>query len=159
MTNGKTGRRSPAITKIHMIEPTLRAQRIREVRKEKMRMDQATIGKLIGVTHATISHWERGGEPSEDNLRRYAEVTGTDYEYLQGSLYLDPFAIRSELDSSAWGEIIDMLKPQPAEEVHDILSSIRDFLVILLKSRDEKIKADRKRAKGRDPAGNDDYDI
>jgi transcriptional regulator with XRE-family HTH domain len=57
-------------------------ERIRRLRTEKLRLDQGTLAKWLGVSHGTVSYWERGGNATPANLRRLASVSGVSLEWL-----------------------------------------------------------------------------
>lgn len=147
MTNGKGGRRNPAArTAFIDSKNTQLATRIRDVRKKRMKMNQKALAKLLGVSHATISYWERGGTPSEDNLKRFAEATGEDFRTLVGKQRV--FVSFDWQETPLWHEILALIESRsPADEVGDVLDSVRDFLEILLRSRDAQIEAQKRREK------------
>ena len=57
------------------------ADRIGEVRK-KLNLSQEEFGKLIGVRKSTISRYESGTIPGNENLRIIAELGNTTIEWL-----------------------------------------------------------------------------
>jgi transcriptional regulator with XRE-family HTH domain len=57
------------------------ADRIGEVRK-KLNLSQEEFGKLVGVRKSTISRYESGTIPGDENLRRIAEIGNTTIEWL-----------------------------------------------------------------------------
>ena len=57
-------------------------RRIRQVRKEKLKMAQAQVAKELGISHGTISHWERGGNAKPANLREFARLGDVSMEWL-----------------------------------------------------------------------------
>jgi transcriptional regulator with XRE-family HTH domain len=59
-------------------------QRLRELRTEK-NMSLEQLGKKIGVTRATVAHWEtRDSEPKYETLVSLADALGTTPNYLLG---------------------------------------------------------------------------
>jgi transcriptional regulator with XRE-family HTH domain len=57
------------------------ADRIGEVRK-KLNLSQEEFGKLVGVRKSTISRYESGTIPGDENLRRIAEIGNTTIDWL-----------------------------------------------------------------------------
>jgi transcriptional regulator with XRE-family HTH domain len=57
------------------------ADRIGEVRK-KLNLSQEEFGKLVGVRKSTISRYESGIIPGDENLRKIAEIGNTTIEWL-----------------------------------------------------------------------------
>jgi transcriptional regulator with XRE-family HTH domain len=57
-------------------------ERIRLLRTEKLRLKQAELAKRLGVSHGTVSYWERGGNPHPEHFRRLAGFAGVTVEYL-----------------------------------------------------------------------------
>jgi transcriptional regulator with XRE-family HTH domain len=57
-------------------------ERIRRLRTVKLRLDQAGLASELGVSHGTVSYWERGGNQQPANLRRLAEYAGVTIEWL-----------------------------------------------------------------------------
>jgi transcriptional regulator with XRE-family HTH domain len=66
------------------------AGRIVEVRK-KLNLSQEEFGKLVGVRKSTISRYESGTIPGDENLRRIAEIGNTTIDWLlRGDRVLTP---------------------------------------------------------------------
>jgi transcriptional regulator with XRE-family HTH domain len=57
------------------------ADRIGEVRKQ-LNLNQEEFGKLLGVRKSTISRYESGTIPGDENLRKIAEIGNTTIEWL-----------------------------------------------------------------------------
>ena len=57
------------------------ADRIGEVR-QKLNLSQEGFGKLLGVRKSTISRYESGTIPGDENLRKIAEIGNTTIEWL-----------------------------------------------------------------------------
>jgi transcriptional regulator with XRE-family HTH domain len=54
-----------------------------KVRREELALDQAQLGRLVGVGQQTVSRWELGlAVPKPNRLPALAEALGLDNEYL-----------------------------------------------------------------------------
>jgi transcriptional regulator with XRE-family HTH domain len=107
-----------------------RAKRICEARKESSRND-AQIADRLGVARTSVLNWQVRGNIKLDNLRDYAEITGTSFDWLafgEGTKTITPF-ILAELRSMYPG-------------VHWSIEHAEMFRVVYMKTRDGTLNED-----------------
>lgn len=64
-----------------MKKSTDRANTIK-TRRQKLKLSQEDLAKLIGVTRVAVSYWEKGGELRGDNLLKLSQVLDLDPNFL-----------------------------------------------------------------------------
>jgi len=63
-------------------EPMTVGKRIKLVRTEMLKVEQAALGKIVGVSAMSVSKWERDAtDVNEQHLRVLADATGLTYEW------------------------------------------------------------------------------
>ena len=80
--SGGGGRGPNGASKDVIVKQREIGERIRRLRTAKLRLDQAGLARELGVSHGTVSYWERGGNQQPANLRRLAEYAGVTIEWL-----------------------------------------------------------------------------
>ncbi len=86
------------------------AETLKSLRKSR-HWNQSDLADEIGVTQATVSRWEKGSEPEQDNLIKLASIFGRSIDDLLGSNALElPFQIRvvGSVEAGAWREAIEL---------------------------------------------------
>jgi transcriptional regulator with XRE-family HTH domain len=115
-------------------------ERIRRLRKDKLRLDQAELARQLGVSHGAVSYWERGGNLTPMNFRRLAEFAGVTVEYLTNGqdATADP-RIRQLTDRLA------ILQDDHLERYIRTFNEMLDFRETLLA---ERLKSNREKTPG-----------
>lgn len=63
-------------------EPMTVGKRIKLMRTEMLKVEQAALGKMVGVSAMAVSKWERdANDVNEHHLRVLADATGLTYEW------------------------------------------------------------------------------
>jgi transcriptional regulator with XRE-family HTH domain len=108
------------------VNPNERARRIRQAR-ESAGYSQEELAAQIPVTPRTVGRWERGEvAPRGRNLRRLAEVTGKQIDWLRGVVERDFFSsipqptVEQELERIA----LDLGRLASREEVDPQLAAL-----------------------------------
>lgn len=131
------------------------ADRIGEVRK-KLNLSQEEFGKLVGVRKSTISRYESGTIPGDENLRRIAELGNTTIEWLlRGNQPSVPQLSEhfhsiydqcgAPLDVALLSETLEEIKKFIADK-SPLLSAQREARLVALvydHCREDKVKPDR----------------
>jgi transcriptional regulator with XRE-family HTH domain len=99
------------------------ADRIGELRK-KLNLSQEEFGKLLGVKKSTISRYESGTIPGDENLRKIAELGNTTIEWLlRGDQPSIPQLLERSPDTSDQREA-----PLDVALLSEILAEIKKFI-------------------------------
>jgi transcriptional regulator with XRE-family HTH domain len=132
------------------------ADRIREVRK-KLKLTQYEFGKLLGVQKSTISRYESGTIPGDENLRKIAENGNTTIEWLlRGDQQTAPWLLEHTpgtyearpgppVDVALIAEILTEIKKFIADKRLKLSPQREARLVALVYDRclEKKVKPDR----------------
>lgn len=114
--------------------------RIRQLRSEKLKMTQHMLASELGVSHGTVSYWERGGNATPANLRRFAKLSGVSMEWLTNGIDAQAFHPR-------WTELEHRMLHIPDGELEDLFDWFDDLL-----DRRERMIGQKER-KGRGQGG------
>jgi transcriptional regulator with XRE-family HTH domain len=132
------------------------ADRIGEVRK-KLNLGQEEFGKLVGVRKSTISRYESGTIPGDENLRKVAELGNTTIEWLlkgdqpcASQLLEHPLGFYEErpgppLDVALLADVLTEIRTFIVDKGLKLLPQREARLVALIydRCREDKVKPDR----------------
>jgi transcriptional regulator with XRE-family HTH domain len=108
--------------------------RIRDIRQGK-NLSQAELAEQLGISHGTVSYWERGGNAKPDNLRNFAKLCSVSMEWLTNGIDVEAaFHPR-------WIQIEGRLRHRPNEELEELF----DLFDFYLDQRDRQIERDKKK--------------
>lgn len=96
-------------------------ERIRRIRSEKLKMTQHTLASELGVSHGTVSYWERGGNAQPANLRRFAQLAGISMELLTNGADAKAFSPR-------WNQLEQRLMHVPSRELDELFDMFDELL-------------------------------
>lgn len=140
MRDGKDRRLVGSRRKIDSEAARQVGERIRRLRNEKLKWTQFTLASELGVSHGTVSYWERGGNATPANLRRLAEVTGVSMEWIQNGIDATAFHPR-------WGDLEQRLMHLPDRDLEEVFNLFDQLLDLRDKTIERAIR------KGRKPPG------
>lgn len=87
-----------------------------KIRREELGLDQAELGRRVGVGQQTVSRWESGrAVPRPDRLPALAEVLGLDSEYVHrmaGYLPLDRSSAAADLVHQLHARATELTDPE-----------------------------------------------
>lgn len=109
--------------------------RIRQVRKDKLKMAQGEVAEVLGLSHGTVSYWERGGGAKPAHLREFAKLGGISMEYLVNGI-----DARNAFFHPRMGELEQRLMHRLERDLDELF----DLFEKLLDLRDGRIERQRK---------------